>query len=211
MFGGDVLLDVLGGGYEEGFAVGADAVRRGLAAEVGSGAVGACSDSFGPAIEVVGLLGEETSAFLLVEEEDGFGREAFVVGGCDCVLGVLLALLGGGDGCAGPGGSDLGVKASVGQDEEAVTGFEELRALADPGVYGFAGGRGEPVACKGEVLVEGGEAVVSGVEVAVEAGVVPCRGLGYEGQRCSKSEGCSDSGMNFTRHKGFQAPEVISR
>jgi hypothetical protein len=50
--------------------------------------------------------------------------------------------------------------------------LEELWALAEPGVSGLSGGWGEPVAGEGEALMEGGEAIVAGVKVAVEADVV---------------------------------------
>ena len=201
MTAADVFPDILGGGDQDGLAVRAGAVRGGLAAEVGSGFERGGGNGFGPGEEVGGLLGEEAAAFFLVKEEDGGGGKAFMGGGCDSQGGVLLAEGGGRELC----GFDLGVQFAVGEDEEAEAGVAEDPAFADPGGGGLAGGRGEPIAGEGEVAMQVGEAVVSRVEVAVEADEVclfGCicgdslggEGAGWDGGRLSAAgEGeCGD-------------------
>ena len=58
---------------------------------------------------------------------------------------------------------------AVGQHKEAEAVAQKNVALADPAVLVLAGRVGEPVAGEGEVLPQGGQRVVAGIVVAVEA------------------------------------------
>ena len=165
MSGGDLLADVLRGGDGDEFAVGTVAIRRGLAAQVGASAVGALGDGFGPGEEVCGLLGQQAAAFFLVEEDHGLVRKSLAACGGDGGGGVLLTELRG----AQIGALDLLVELAVAEDEKAETGVAQDHALAEPGVFPLARGVVEPVAREGEVLVQRGETIVAGIEVAIEA------------------------------------------
>ena len=148
--GGYLFADVLGSGN-----CFAGVVGNGLTAEVGSGKISRLGYGFRPCEEIGRLLGEEATAFFLVEKEDGVGRELLALGGgygCAC---VFLA-----QGCGFDSGSlgfaDLGVEAAVEKDEETEVVEENNPALADPGVLTFAGRVVEPIAGEGEVLAQGG-------------------------------------------------------
>ena len=163
MLGGDLLADVLDGG--DGLA---GAVVDGLAAGVDAGEIAGVRDGLGPGEKIGGLVVVEAAAFFLIEKDDGVGGEVFALGGGDGCCGVFFA-----ERSWGGAGSlclfDLGVEFAVGQDQKAEVVMQENVAFALPAVLVLAGRVGEPVAGEGEVPAQGGQGVVAGIVVAVEA------------------------------------------
>ncbi len=177
----DVRGDVLGGGDGPRAAAGTGAVGDGLAAGIDAGAEAGGADGFGPGEQIGGLLGQKTAALLLIEEEKSLRREVLALRGLYGGGGIRAA-----EGLwryAGPPalgfalGFDLGVEATVPENEEAEAGLEERGAPAGPGVCGRAGRRVQPVADEAEVPAQGGQRRLAGEGVAVKA----CEGAGLGG------------------------------
>lgn len=190
----DELADVLRCGDGDAGRVG-----DGLATEVEAGLVGRGGDGLGPGEEIGRLFGEKAASFLLIEEEDGTGGEAFATGCGDGGLSVGVAE-GFGRCSTEPGVEEVGVEATVEEDEEAEAVAEQDLALALPGVGGFAGRVVEPVAGEVEALSQGGKGGVAGVEIAVEAEVAG--GACLRGCRCNEGDE-AESGDEGRAHSGF--------
>ena len=164
MLRGDEFADVLDGG--DGFAGG---VVDGLAAGVDAGKIVGVSDGLGPGEEVGGLVVVEPAAFFLIEKEDGVGGEVFALGGGD-----------GGGGVSWLRARRVGCRRVWrwrsrrrscrwrGRGSRSCCGGD-CRVCRPRCCGASPGGLCEPVAGEGEVLAQGGEGVVAGVVVAVEA------------------------------------------
>ncbi len=83
---------------------------------------------------------------------------------------------------------DLCILASVEEDEETEVVLEDDVAFSAPKRWWSPGVAVEPVAGEGEMLVEGGQSCIAGIEVAVKAKVL-CREALCGERMCGEGQG----------------------
>ncbi|MDT7817819.1 MAG: hypothetical protein QOJ42_7735 [Acidobacteriaceae bacterium] len=124
------------------------------------------SHCLNPREDIGALLGQQPSAFLLIEKQNRTWGEAFLFCSGDSGCGVGSA-----KGCC-IFAFEFFVQASVVQDHEAETVGLEQGALTQPAIAVRARRIVQPITGVGKAAVKSGEQVIAGIVVLVETQVV---------------------------------------